>query len=96
MTDSIPRLFNTERPNIIMIILESFSSHLMETLGGEPGIAVNMDEFAKEGILFTHFYANSFRTDRGLVSIISGYPAQPTTSIMKYTRKTQSLPFLPV
>ena len=54
-----------------------------------------MDEFAKEGILFTHFYANSFRTDRGLVSIISGYPAQPTTSIMKYTRKTQSLPSIP-
>ena len=95
VTDSIPRLFNTERPNIIMIILESFSSHLMETLSGEPGIAVNMDEFAKEGILFTHFYANSFRTDRGLVSIISGYPAQPTTSIMKYTRKTQSLPSIP-
>ena len=95
VTDSIPRLFNTERPNIIMIILESFSSHLMETLGGEPGIAVNMDEFAKEGILFTHFYANSFRTDRGLVSIISGYPAQPTTSIVKYTRKTQSLPSIP-
>ena len=95
VTDSSPRLFNTERPNIIMIILESFSSHLMETLGGEPGIAVNMDEFAKEGILFTHFYANSFRTDRGLVSIISGYPAQPTTSIMKYTRKTQSLPSIP-
>jgi hypothetical protein len=95
VTDSIPRLFNTERPNIIMIILESFSSHLMETLGGEPGIAVNMDEFAKEGILFTHFYANSFRTDRGLVSIISGSPAQPTTSIMKYTRKTQSLPSIP-
>lgn len=95
VTDSIPRLFNTERPNIIMVILESFSSHLMETLGGEPGIAVNMDEFAREGVLFTHFYANSFRTDRGLVSIISGYPAQPTTSIMKYTRKTQSLPSIP-
>lgn len=94
-TDSIPRLFTTEHPNIIMIVLESFSSHLMETLGGTPGIAVNMDKFANEGILFTHFFANSFRTDRGLVAIISGYPAQPTTSIMKYTRKTQSLPSIP-
>ena len=46
----------------------------------------------KEGILFTNFYANSFRTDRGLVAILSGYPAQPTTSIMKYPRKTQNLP----
>lgn len=95
VTDSIPRLFQTNRPNIIMIILESFSSHLMKTLGGEADVAVNLDEIADEGILFTHFYANSFRTDRGLVSIISGYPAQPTTSIMKYTRKTQSLPSIP-
>ena len=94
-TDSIPQLFTTERPNILLIVLESFSSHLMETLGGEPGVAVNMDKFAKEGVLFTHFFANSFRTDRGLVSILSGYPAQPTTSIMKYTRKTQNLPSIP-
>lgn len=95
VTDSIPGLFRTERPNIILVILESFSSHLMKTLGGNADVAVNMDEIADEGILFTHFYANSFRTDRGLVSIISGYPAQPTTSIMKYTRKTQSLPSIP-
>lgn len=95
VTDSIPRLFHTNRPNIILIVLESFSSHLMQTLGGIPDVAVHLDEIAQEGILFTHFYANSFRTDRGLVSIISGYPAQPTTSIMKYARKTQHLPSLP-
>ncbi|MBR1541985.1 MAG: sulfatase-like hydrolase/transferase [Bacteroidaceae bacterium] len=77
--------------NVLFVILESFSSKLMTTLGGEPGIAVNMDKLAQEGILFTNFYANSFRTDRGLVSILSGYPAQPTTSLMKYPRKTQNL-----
>ena len=64
----------------------------MTTLGGEPDVAVQMDSLAKEGVLFTNFYANSFRTDRGLVAILSGYPAQPTTSIMKYPRKTQNLP----
>ena len=32
--NSIPQLFTTERPNVILIILESFSSKLMETLGG--------------------------------------------------------------
>ena len=78
--------------NVLFIILESFSSKLMATLGGEPNVAVNLDALAKEGILFSHFYANSFRTDRGLVSILSGYPAQPTTSLMKYPRKTQNLP----
>ena len=85
-------LFNTQRPDIFFIILESFSSHLMTKLGGEPDIAIHLDSLCKEGILFTNFYANSFRTDRGLVAILSGYPAQPTTSIMKYPRKSQSLP----
>lgn len=86
------RLFNTERPNIIFVVLESFSSKLMTALGGEPDVAVNMDSLCREGVLFTNFYANSFRTDRGLVSVLSGYPAQPTTSLMKYPRKTQNLP----
>lgn len=85
-------LFNTSRPDICFIILEGFSSCLMKTLGGEPDVAVHLDSLAQEGVLFTRFYANSFRTDRGLVSILSGYPAQPTTSIMKYPRKTQNLP----
>ena len=83
VTDSIPQLLNTQRPNIIFIILESFSTHLMETFGGQPNVAVNMDKFAKEGVLFSNFYGSSFRTDRGLASIISGYPGQPSTSIMK-------------
>lgn len=85
-------LFKTERPNVLFVILESFSSALMTSLGGEPDIAVQMDSLTAEGVLFTNFYANSFRTDRGLVAILSGYPAQPTTSIMKYPRKTQSIP----
>ncbi len=93
--DSIPQLLNTQRPNIVFIILESFSTHLMETFGGQPGVAVNMDKFAKEGILFSNFYANSFRTDRGLASIISAYPGQPSTSIMKYPEKTDKLPSIP-
>ncbi|MGI6814478.1 LTA synthase family protein [Bacteroides sp. KG123] len=90
--DSLHTLFTTRRPNVFFVILESFSSKLMTVLGGEPDIAIHLDSLSKEGVLFTNFYANSFRTDRGLVSILSGYPAQPTTSIMKYPRKTQSIP----
>ncbi len=85
-------LLRTQRPDILLIILESFSSRLMSELGGEPDVTPNLDSLSREGVLFTNFYANSFRTDRGLVSILSGYPAQPTTSLMKYPRKTQSLP----
>ncbi len=92
VTDSIPTLFSTTQPNIILVILEGFSTHLMASLGGESNVAVTLDKLGEEGVLFTRFYANSFRTDRGLMAILSGYPAQPTTSIMKYPRKSESLP----
>lgn len=86
--DSLPQLLNTEKPNIILFILESFSSDVaMDSV-----VAPNMNQFAKEGIFFSNFYANSFRTDRGLVSILSGYPAHPTVAIIKYPQKTESLP----
>jgi len=91
----IPNLFTIKHPNVVFVVLESFMSKVIEPLGGIPNVAVRMNEFCEEGILFTNFYANSFRTDRGLVSIFSGYPAQPTTSIMKYPHKSQSLPSIP-
>ena len=86
------QLLKPGKPNVVMIILESFLSKAMGTLGGIEGVAVNLDSLGANGVLFTNFYANSFRTDRGIVSILSGYPAQPTNSIMKYPRKSQSLP----
>ena len=79
------------KPDVYIVILESFSAHLMSSLGGN-GVAEELDRAAEQGVLFSNFYANSFRTDRGLVSIMSGYPAQPTTSIMKYPRKSATLP----
>ena len=90
--DSLHSLLRTPRPDVLVVILESFSSHLMGTLGGDSTVAPCLDSIAAGGVLFTRMHANSFRTDRGLVSILSGYPAQPSTSIMKYPRKSQSLP----
>lgn len=90
-TDSIPTLLTAQRPNIIFFVLESFMSKDFESLGGLP-VAQNLNKLCAESVVFTHFYANSFRTDRGIISNLSGYPAQPTTSIMKYPVKSQSLP----
>jgi phosphoglycerol transferase MdoB-like AlkP superfamily enzyme len=75
-----------------LIQLESFSANAVEAVGGEAGVTPNLNRLSREGVLFTNVYANSFRTDRGLVSILNGYPAQPTTSIMKYPAKSQTLP----
>lgn len=79
-------------PDILIVIMESFASDILPSLGTQKDVAVQLDSIAQQSILFTRFYANSFRTDRGLVSILSGYPAQPTTSIMRYPAKTAQLP----
>ena len=92
--DSTKIILNTKRPDIILIILEGFSNHIIPATGGEK-IAVNIDSIARNGLLFTNFYANSFRTDRALTSIISAYPAQPNTSVMKYVEKAETLPSIP-
>lgn len=86
-------LLAVERPDIYLIILESFSAHLMPGLGGED-IALQLDSIASRGILFTNFYASSFRTDRALPAILNAFPAQPSASIMKYVDKAEKLPSL--
>lgn len=87
-------LLSTPRPDIVMVILESFSAHLLPSLGGED-VAPGLDALGKEGILFTDFYATSFRTDRGLAAILSSFPAPTSTSLLKYVDKFERLPSLP-
>ena len=84
--------FKKGTPDILFVIMESFASDILPSMGSYKDVAVCLDSIAQQSILFTRFYANSFRTDRGMVSILSGYPAQPTTSIMRYPRKTSQLP----
>ena len=90
-SDSAQTVISSQRPNVIIVILESFSNKIISCLGGLNDVCPELDSIAAHGIVFKNFYANSFRTDRGLVSILSGYPAQPTTSLIKFPAKTRSL-----
>lgn len=90
------KLLRTDRPNILFVIWESLGAEFVPSLGGKENVAVNVDRIAAdEGILFTRCTAGSFRTDRGLVCLLSGYLGQPTTSVIRYTRKLPNLPALP-
>lgn len=95
VSDSISAkpLLNTERPDIYLIILESFNAHLMPSLGGDS-VAIQLDSIGAKGLLYTNFYASSFRTDRALTAILNAFPAQPSTSVMKYVEKAEALPAL--
>ncbi len=80
--------------NVILIILESFSNKIIGELGGEPGITPETDTICRNSVVFNNFFASGDRSEKGMLSIFSGYPSQPTTSIMNYPNKTQNLPYL--
>ncbi|MCF0052022.1 sulfatase-like hydrolase/transferase [Dyadobacter sp. LJ53] len=89
------QLVKAGKINVVVIIWESFTSKVVGSLNGLKNVTPQFDRLAKEGLLFTNVYASGNRSDKGMVAILSGYPAQPTSSIIKIPKKTMSLPSLP-
>lgn len=87
-----PLIFNQPKPNVVLIIMESFTADVVEELGGEKGITPKFSKLITEGLLFEHIYSASDRTDKGLIGIISGFPSQAIRSIVKENDKQERLP----
>ena len=87
-------LLSSTRPNVILIIMESFTADLVESLGGENGITPEMERLASDGVLFDHIYASGDRTDKGIVAVLNAFPSQAIRSIMKLNSKQEKLPSL--
>ena len=86
------KVLNNTKPNILIIVLESFGSSMIGPLGGDSLTTPCFNRYIKEGILFSNFYSSGFRTDKAMPAILNGYPAQPAVSIMTDPKKTQTLP----
>ncbi|MDE6489373.1 MAG: LTA synthase family protein, partial [Paramuribaculum sp.] len=84
----------TRRPDILVIVWESFGAEFCEPLGGRSGVTPNFNRLCEEGLFFTRCRASSFRTDRALPAIFCGLPGQPTATIVRHTRKLPCLPAL--
>ena len=85
-------LLRHQRPNIIVILMESCGGIFTEDIGGRKDIMPNLNKLVHEGVYFANFYANSYRTDRGTLCTWSGYPSFPRSSIMKMPAKARFLP----
>lgn len=94
-SDSSNAILKTERPNIVFIILESFTSDVVEHFGGDKGVSPNISRLAKEGISFTNMYASGDRTDKGMIAILSAFPSQAVRTIIQQPDKFEKLPSLP-
>lgn len=80
-----------KNPDILLIIWEGGNWYMLDNQKAGPNTMI----LSKEGIDFTECYANSFRTDRGQMSLLSGWPAIPKTSLMKIPQKCEHIAALP-
>jgi phosphoglycerol transferase MdoB-like AlkP superfamily enzyme len=94
-TDSNYSILKTNKPNIVFIILESFTSDVVEHFGGDKGVSPNLSRIATEGISFTNIYASGDRTDKGMIAILSAFPSQAVRTIIQQPDKFEKLPSLP-
>ena len=87
-------LLRIQNPNIVVIMLESCGGIFTDDIGHRKEVMPRLNELTKEGVYFSQFYANSYRTDRGTLCTWSGYPSFPRSSVMKMPSKTRFLPGL--
>ena len=106
LTNAIKELYSTsntteivlkkdlKKSNVLFIIWESFTKKVIEKNINGEAVTPNFNALRKEGIYFSNIYASGDRTDKGVPAVLSGYPAQPTTSIITEPNKSAKLPVL--
>lgn len=82
------QVLHAKRPNVLFIIWESFTSKALSINENGKEVTPGFNQLKKEGIFFSNVYASGDRTDRGLSAILSGYPALPQTSIVRFPSKS--------
>ncbi|MES2798806.1 MAG: sulfatase-like hydrolase/transferase [Bacteroidota bacterium] len=80
------------KPNIVIVLLESWTGNAVGTISGQEGATPHFDELANEGVLFTNIYATGGTSEVGNACIFSGYPALPEIYISKQPDKNRKIP----
>lgn len=71
------------RPNIVLVLMESFSGRNTGVLGSPENLTPCFDSLARRGILFSNFFATGTRTSYGIAGAIGSFPSVPGRSILK-------------
>ncbi|TLY52850.1 MAG: LTA synthase family protein [Gammaproteobacteria bacterium] len=64
-------------PNVIVVAVESLSTHHSQLFGGFRDLTPRLDAMAREHTYFPDFIANGFTTDGGMIAMITGQSPIP-------------------
>ncbi len=68
--------------NVVLVSMESHGADFVGALGDKRGLSPNLDQIAKEGMLFTQMYATGLRTVRGLEALTLSLPPTPGHAVL--------------
>jgi phosphoglycerol transferase MdoB-like AlkP superfamily enzyme len=69
-----PGTYAAQRPNIVMVFLESFASYKTGTFGNPLDPTPNFDAMAKQSLQFSRFYTPHTGTARSVFAAVTGIP----------------------
>ncbi|MDQ3111035.1 MAG: sulfatase-like hydrolase/transferase [Bacteroidota bacterium] len=90
--DTTIHILTSEKPNVVLVVLEGWSADLVKSCGGYDSITPHFEELIHDGILFTNCYASGSLSDQGMAAVFSAYPAQPKTSVIRQPDKYIHIP----
>jgi phosphoglycerol transferase MdoB-like AlkP superfamily enzyme len=89
--DTTLHVLTTDRPNIVLFIMESFTADLTATLGNLKDVTPGFDTLVHKGVLFSKIYSTGNRTDKGFIGTLAGFPTLASVNIVKWPEKTEKL-----
>ncbi len=72
-----------DTPNIVLVVIESFSADFTGLFGHDLGITPVYDSLARQSVLFTNLFATGTRTVRGMEALTLCVPPTPGNSIVR-------------
>ena len=90
--DTTISILKVKEPNIVILLLESWTADIIESLGAEPGITPEFRKLEKDGLLFTEFYCTGNRSHEAAATLFGGHPALPYTTWTENPEKYRKMP----
>jgi phosphoglycerol transferase MdoB-like AlkP superfamily enzyme len=92
LQDTVTSSFHLK--NIVFIITEGWSADMVAYLGSKENVTPFFDSLANHSFRFTNMYSTGFRTDQGLMSLLSGIPSIGSLNMPNQLDKVTKFPSL--
>jgi phosphoglycerol transferase MdoB-like AlkP superfamily enzyme len=92
---STPQHIFDGKPNVMIIVLESFGNEFLNTTGGRESYAPFLDSLLKESMYFTNAISNGKKSIEGIPSIVASIPSLMDNPFIGSNYETNQIEGLP-